>query len=291
MAVGFAGLGWMVARQPKIVERAVGQKRIARLWSFYLRFLANSMSGDRDGDGVGDGVELWQGTDPQNSMSHYPLEFASSPRLIVIAFCGEPLAVRWMEGVGGAYTVRWPRGFRVTVSANEAMLRPKNGTGRPTGGALMLSVNERGEVECEILAESMPEYLASVMFRSAVTNEFVGSSAVQVAGWRTVPIPVSIEGAKPEAGIREEVKVGLMPGGGYLLKWDAPTGWMGGYVIEAASEEGVQSWIPLQAMPLPIPGGPVPETTYFISREDWRFFPGYTGPLKFRVVPVSATPP
>ncbi len=90
MAVVFAGLGWMVARKPANVISVIGLDKERRLWSWYLVFMANLLSGDRDGDLVCDGAELFCGTDPNSAVSCWPIRVScifhsTNP---TIAYCG-----------------------------------------------------------------------------------------------------------------------------------------------------------------------------------------------------------
>ena len=285
MAVGFAGLGWMCSRDFGRVVGVVGFEKAHRLRDWYLVFMANLMPGDRDGDLVCDGAELFLGTDPRNprsTLNFVPHCFSHSFSETFFIYCGERRATRWKQNIDFS-VVRWPRGFRAVISANQPVLLPKNGTGAPTEGPLVVSVNECGEVEFDILAESSFEDVR-VEFGNAANDQNLGRDHACFPGWRTPPIPVSIDGGPPDATFQRGVEGVMSSDVFHQMKWAAPTGWTGDYVIEAAREESSGSWQPVQEK--------AAKTEWTFNRSNLHiYFPDYTGPLKFRVVPVSPTPP
>ena len=283
MAVVFAGLGWMVARDYGWVRDALGVGTADHLRHSYLVFMMNLMPGDMDGDGVCDGAELFLGTDPRNPTSYPPFIADCVSRPTIIAYCGERISTRWAQITIERGNGRWPRGFRAVVSSDEPVLLPKDGTELPTKGPLIVPVNERGEVEFDILAEH-PFWQAHVDFGNAANNTSIGPVPARFPGWRTPPIPASINGGRPVAAIHRDAHTEWFTYKEGALEWVAPADWMGDYVIEAAREEDAGSWLPVRAMKSI-------NSQWNFGSDPWRFFPGYTGPLKFRVVPVSPTPP
>ena len=280
MTVVFVGLGWMVVRQFEVMYRVLGEERENRLWDWYFGFMVNLMPGDRDGDGVCDGWELFDGTDPKNPMSFPAFGALCLSRPTIVAYCGERMSTRWVQGGYSDLNVRWPRGFTAVVSAEEPVLLPKGGAGPPTRGPLVVPVNERGELEFDFLAESgLPN--VQIVFGNAAHNRDMMYSYAHFPGWRKPPIPASIDGGSPVAAFKggKDGAIAEHPVG-----WVTPLGWSGGYIIEAALAEGNENWLPVGvAEPT--------ETLWRFGNSRWEFFPGYTGPLKFRVVPVIPTPP
>ncbi len=278
MVVGFAGLGWIVRWREDWVAKVVGGDGLSRLWCGYYYFLANAMPGDADGDGVCDGAELWEGTDPDNRKSHDNFNVGCLSQSPEIAFYGERLATRWVQVFGYAQ-IRWPRRFRAVVSADEPILLPKDGAGPPTKGPLLVDVNERGELEFDIMGEQAFQGSVAVRFDNAVTNESIGFASAHFYGWRTMPIPVSVDGGPPRADFPDRGKEVR-----HYMKWEAPADWKGCYVVEVAREDGNGGWQPVWTVQ-------APATDSSFSYDPWSYFTDYRGPVKLRVVPASVTPP
>lgn len=279
MAVVFTGLGWIVARDFRRVCGVIGVARGFRLSNFYLGIMATLMAGDRDADGVCDGVELLLGTDPRNSMSCPEFNFMWVSPDPKVAYCGERVAARCLQ-VTELGDVRWPRGFRALVSANEPILLPKDGAGPPTKGPLVVPVNESGEVKFDIMAESSFGDVR-VEFGNAANNQGLKYEVARFPGWRAPPITASINGG-PSVAV--PLSLPIFDDGLRNIQWGAPVGWSSGYVIEAAREAGNGIWQPVHEV------RPT-ETRWKFANDPWNYFDDYTGPLKFRVVPVSPTPP
>ena len=280
MAVVFAGLGWMVARDFSRLSGAIGGERALRLWHWYFAFTVNLLPGDRDGDGVCDGAELFLNSDPNNPKNDPGFEALCLAHPAITAYCGERLTTRWAEKMRNE-SVRWPRGFRAVVSANQPVLLPKGGAGPPTKGPLIVPVNERGEVEFDILAERV-FWNVHVDVRSAANHRYLGPVRAFFPGWRLPPLPTSIDAGPAYAAFRREVNWQKREGAAYDMRW-VFADWNGDYVLEAAHGVGDGGWQPVLAVESKL-------KDVWFSSGFWDFFPGYRGPLKFRVVPVSATP-
>ena len=290
MAVVFAGLGWMIARHDEWVVKNLGGERTKRVWNWYLGFMANLLPGDQDGDGVCDGAELFRGYDPRNPNDSPQFDALCLSRPEIIAYCGERLSTRWMQGLG-VEGVRWPRGFRAVVRATEPVLLSKHDAGPPTRGPLLVPVNERGEVEFDVLAERAFWHMGVVVGRGTDANvQYPRQVPARFPGWRIPqPLPVSIDGGPPDTAFHRGVKWKGSKDVGHTMRWVVPAGWTGDYVIEAAREEDNGNWQPVLTATETETEAKFGRGIY--DRDPWRFFSGYTGPLKFRVVPVSATPP
>ncbi len=146
----------------------------------------------------------------------------------------------------------------------------------------MVPVNEHGEVEFDMLAESVFEAVY-VDFGNAANDQNLGRDRACFPGWRTPPIPVSIDNGPPDAAFRGGVKGESFKDFKHVMKWSAPADWSGNYVVEAARGEGDEEWQPAHVVES--------AKTEWDGFEIWNVFPFYTGPLKLRVVPASPTPP
>ena len=281
MAVVFVGLGWMVARHNDWMAKAIGKPRVFLMGHWYLGFMADLMPDDQYREGLCDGAVLFLGN--RWMPSAYPdFEATCVSHPSVIAYCGERVTIRWAELTDFGY-VRWPRGFKAVVTVDAPVLLPKGGSGPPTKGPLVVSLNARGELEFDILADGVfgADY---VDFRIAANDESIGRVGTHFPGWRTSPIAVSINGGPPDARFKPVLERDQGVDTPYTARWAALPGWTGDYSIEAAREEGEGSWLPLKVLDSN-------ETQWEFDFAPWFYFPGYTGPLKFRVVPVSPTPP
>ena len=243
-----------------------------------LPFHGERDAGRQGWDGVCDGAELWEGTDPNNRKSHDNFNVRCLSQSPEIAFCGERLATRWVQEFGYA-RIRWPRGFTAKVSADQPILLLMGGAGPPTKGPLIVSVNGHGELEFDILAERIFEETVEVKIANAATNKRIASAGAHFYGWRTAPIPASVDGGPPRADFPDHGKAV-----NHYMKWEAPAGWKGFYIIESAPEGGNGGWQPWWY-------ARAPQTDSFIGYGPWSYFPDYRGPVKLRVVPVSPTPP
>ncbi len=306
IAVVFAGLGWIVVRQSGWITPALGNERTLRLRDWYVIFMMKLLPVDRDGDGVCDGSELLDSTDPRNPTDGFAnVRYVSQPT--VTAFCGERLTMRGVQWhwVG---EWPWPKGFKAAVSADEPVLLPKNGTGRPTKGPLVLPVNERGEVEFDVLAETAFGDVRVTLSNAANGKKIRDPLSACFPGWRMplLPtssnesdlqlsaqnferhvVPLSPSVSQPYANV---VKQLIGKGDEDALSRIAPFGWSGAYLIEAAPEQGATIWKPVYLVDSPR-GKRHAGSAWSSGTDLGAHFPGYTGPLKFRFVPVSSTPP
>ncbi len=287
VAVVFVALGWVVARHWEEVAKVIGRERQIRLTNWYVHFIVGLLPDDGDGDGVCDGAELYFESDPRNPTSrpvflrHRLTTRGHSAGEIV--YCGVRLVGRLVQDIDGT-EVRWPKGFKAVVSASEPVLLLRDDAGSPTRGPVSLTANERGEVAFEIMAESAFE---SVSIVSETATDAIGLGQVfrQFPGWRTPPIPASINGGPARASFIPWTVAKGATDDEYEVKWSAPTGLTGDYVVEAAREGTDELWVGVRVVKSP-------ETKMRFGSMLWvQNFSDYTGPLKLRVVPLSATHP
>jgi hypothetical protein len=70
LLAGYIGLGWAVWSDQPWAYWILGYTRFERVHDAYQHAMENFFSGDRDGDGVRDGQELWERSDPLNPKQH-----------------------------------------------------------------------------------------------------------------------------------------------------------------------------------------------------------------------------
>lgn len=193
MAVLFVGLGWVVWAHMDWVRKIVGQEKAFRLSDWYMARMMDVLPGDRDGDGACDGAEVFWNSDPQNPWNTPLFHPYCISRPSIIGYCGERLTTRWGHDLINGLQP-WPRGFRAVVTADEPVLLLKDAVGPPTKGPLVVTANARGEVEFDMLAESV-FWDAHVEFDNSA-GSLGGRGFCRFPGWRT-PMPVSIKGGPP----------------------------------------------------------------------------------------------
>ncbi len=190
--------------------------------------------------------------------------------------------MRWVVSIG-RQNIRWPRGFKAVVSAAFPVLLTKDGSGPPTNGPLLMMVNQHGELEFDIFAESVlgAGYLD---FGNAVDNQNIDRFRLCFPGWRMLPIPASVDGGAIDIELHGGVTWEMCRGFEHDVKWSTPAGWTGAYVVEVSRGEGDGNWRPMRVVESGL-------TQWTFGTDLWNNFSGYLGPLRFRVVPVSSTPP
>lgn len=285
---GFVGLGWMVQQQ-----QATGTDygrwvnlitHNHRLWEWYARTCAGLLPGDADGDGMSDGLELFLGTDPKNQRDNWPMDFVLDDGFDTGTgvYSGERRRLRLHTNAEGLLPLPWPKGFCCFATADAPILIPAGGMGPPTAGPILLTASG-GFIEVDIL----PQYYAEevkIDFTHPRTRESIGVFTVGTWGWRMPPIPVSFgggaRGATEAVSSPRDADYTTTRG----LTWEPPAPLPDEYVIEFAHPDRGAEWV-VDNTRSP------PETEWYCSDGDWRHFPGYTGPLKFRVIPVRHTRP
>lgn len=313
MAVVFVGLGWIVVRRSGWIIPALGNERTGRLQDWYAVFLMKLLPDDRDRDGVCDGSELLCATDPRNPTDGFAvLRFVARPTAptAIIAFCGERLPMRGVQwrSVG---EWPWPKGFKAVVSADQPVLLLKNGTGPPTKGPLVVPVNVRGEVEFDILAEAAFGDVSVTLSNPANGKTILNPLSACFPGWRmpllsaspneselervaqhfkthgTQVRPAPPNGSQPYSDVLNHL---IWRGDQDALKRVAPDNWLGTYIIEASPEQEAESWRPIYLVD-PALVSRYPSSEWSFGNYPSTRLPGSTGPLKYRFVPASPTPP
>ncbi len=285
---GFVGLGWMVRHQ-FVTNADYGRwvNRITQnddLWKWYGRTCAGLLPGDADGDGASDGLELFCGTGPKNSSDQWMMNFVPDGYTDshLYAYSGERRRLRLRADTAGIGPLPWPEEFRCSVTANESMLLLPGGAREPTAGPILFTASA-GFVEVDIL----PQYYERwryIRFEYPVTHQGIANLPISTVGWRMPPIPVSFGGGAPKA---LEAVSGPKIGNDdarRTLTWYAPAPLPDGYAIEVARADGDSEWVVASSTEPPV-------KDWAFANQVWDRFPGYAGPLKFRVIPVRHTPP
>lgn len=301
MAVVFVALGWAVG-QTLYVARAIGRERAARLEVWYAHAAEAMIPWDTDGDGIRDGLEIFVGSDARNPRRHPQIGFYARPTLF---YCGERTPLRCGR-FGYPEQWLWPRGFAVTITATSTLVDPndrnsavlfsnpgefgvpvllaKGATGPATAGPLTVRVPRDGYLEFDILGGQIFDDV-SLNFTNVRTGErFSQAILISVVGWRGTPItPHLVKGSRrleyPLISNKEEDRFAVD-----TFAWAASQEPVRRYVVEAARDEPGAEWRVIDLM-----HGQMTKSELGDRRDS--DFPGYSGPLKFRIVPTRASPP
>jgi hypothetical protein len=197
----FMGVGWIAARRSAWLNSALGEKPAQRVVGWYVAFMADWMADDRDGDDICEGVNLFYG------QTRFNTDVVCVSHRVLLGYCGERLHTRWLQYADGVQ-FRWPRGFSVSIAASGGpMLLLKGEVGQPVDSLLDVPVNERGEVEFDILAERSTA--GSLIFHIGDQRPY-GDQTVQFPGERS-----------------------------------AEFAWTGNFMIEASRTGRGESWVPV----------------------------------------------
>jgi len=280
MSVTFVGLGWMVSRHGEMLMKVVGAERASNIYEGYRKASAEIMPLDSDGDGVCDGLEILNKTDPQNPTSHQSIcpDWAESTS----TYCGERISTRWI-GSDNGWPQRWPKGFRAIITAGAPVLLAKGSAEPPTAGPLTATANANGEIEFDVLANEAYGDVP-VVFTNVRTMESFPTPFLWFPGWRKPSVPAKWEPATADW------KTGhpdwKLPGdeAPRTLAWKSADN-VSGYVIEAKSlSPRFHHWIPVWHALL--------DTTECPSwKLGQQLVAAPSAGWNFRIIPVVATPP
>jgi hypothetical protein len=301
----YAGLGWLVLTQPDWFKLRIGSERLVRLWEAYAHTAAKLLPQDSDGDGICDGFEIFDRTDPKQPLSHRPLIFsayvhtfsgfdfeASTGKSVRFDLVLQPGVRRTLTAdvtYGGGEMPIDPEHFPPSLRLR--IVPPQGVAVAPLGGDLVknnleVSVAQDGSVafDVEVAADDPGDWTVTreMTILNAATGEELRVDAAAYSGVRVTVVkalpamPVTIELPPGEkdfsyVSIRREIDDQcMMP-----LRWEAPPANADHVLLEGARDEPDAMWCPIRIYPRE-----VNKCGLLISPAT---FPGM---LKFRAVPI-----
>jgi hypothetical protein len=300
------GLVWVAWYRQEWVETVLSTPDAEKLAMASLSAQLALPSADSDGDSIPDWLELQSRTDPRAASSHMPL--IASMVADGGVYSGQRTRVRWGWFLRALkINVRWPAGFRAIVRADAPILLAPGSAAPPSAGPLPLTASLDGYLDFDVLV-SQPGTAVHLFFShpnpQVVFDEFPTGCRVTTYGWRQPaypPLPVKIEGRvriyafqappdptppEPPDGVTyapspEPSAPPLEP---HLIWQPLPVPGLR-YIVEASRADRPDDWIAVdEAMESPLGVTPI-----YGSYE--RSFPRYQGPLRYRIVPTTPTPP
>ena len=294
----FLGLGWMLFKTDWPL-RVLGADRTAQLLERATLVRAELQTKDTDGDGVSDWLEEWYDRDPKNADDHPQLFPSTADGRGDWVYCGQRVRMRWGMHLENR-VMRWLPGFRTDIYASEPILLMPGAQGLPTKGPLKLATSRDGYLEFDVLVTDFGN-AGKILFAKPSTLDYIGDPGmgwanVHAVGWPLPPLPATIEMGPPEVVPFQEAAastsglLALPPASApsndsipYLVWQPLPPAVDYAYMIEAARVDRPMDWMPLDFNP----SGPPGRTPL----KNYHRIPGYSGPLKYRVVPVIGNPP
>jgi hypothetical protein len=302
----YAGLGWAVWSDQIWLRALIGRKKFDHLQMGYAKAMAGLLPRDQDGDGVSDGIELFLRTGPQSPLSHPPLDIhwerggfiaydtASLNRggsmddfvfYDLLPQTDVPLRLRGRVGIqDGPFS--FPRGFqlRLTPPPHGRLALPG---GAPTEATLLVPIAADGSFAFDFhvrpSAPIDPLLHEEITVNNAGTGErFDGIEVryLRVGSPRLSPVAVEVIPGAVENQTRTSHGVCRT----IHLRWPSGNPSAQSLLLEAARDEADAEWFAIHLYPL---------TTTSCSVSlllDDSGYP-YTGPLKFRVVPIGPVAP
>lgn len=195
--VGFLALGWAVSRYRTKIDSVLGAGKAQALEEWYFRAAAVLAPGDRDDDGWRDGLEWMLRTDWRKARSHprFEMRRVGYPHGI---FLGERQTLRWRLQAPMDHEAPLPRGFQVMVWTETATLLAKGAAGEPTPGPLVLTPNPQGELEFDLLVDTLTvqkinaEPGVFVTFLGVAQGIPLGVGYCPTLGWRRGPAQAAV---------------------------------------------------------------------------------------------------
>ena len=297
----FLGFGWLVSKQPPWLESLVGRERFYRWYQTYAKTAATFLPGDRDGDGVCDGLELFLGTDPGNPLScpamvlapgHCGLQIStySDPKrtwgdeiLGYLLQAGERREVHDRIVVSGAADVfAFPPGFRLRLTPPPGVSLAAAG-GSFVTGPIIVPVASDGSIDFEIEASTKSANgkgsLGNLSMVNAATGAILFSTPIRLIRAEQDAVVASVEEVHQDdplyarSGVGEPEKMRAL-----RLQWAAPGG-SHSVLIEVARDVPDAKWYQVCV------DSPRATSRFLPQRRVADRLNGYTGPLKFRIVP------
>jgi hypothetical protein len=306
-SVVVVGLGLAVRSINPWLEHFIGAGRMRHLEVAYLKLAVALFPGDRDGDGVPDGVEFFQETDPRNAQDHLPMtffllrEFGVGPmdrhgvpvgHYDVSPGIGERLPVRAAILVGSGLT-RMASDYRLRLVPPEGVRLGLPG-GVLEAKELVVAVSREGFVALDLDLQTPTHGFddLNLHVENAKSGERIAD--LRVYGFRAeTPIAASAEDLG-RLKLEEGALVGVAPKtydgpAQFRVRWPKLAPPADEALVEMAVDAENAEWHPIMVCP---PG----TTELFIERtygDRDDYFLGKWGPfdqrLKYRVVLIQPT--
>jgi hypothetical protein len=297
----FFGIGWALSTQQSWLEHLVGRERFDRWYQTYAKTAATLLPGDRDGDGVCDGLELFLGTDPGKASScptmslvpghcGFQITAQSDPKrpwgdeiLGYLLQAGEQREVHDRIVIGGAADVfAFPPSFRLRLT-------PPPGVSLATAdgpfvrGPLIVPVAADGSIDFEIEASTESGngkgFLRNLSMANVATGAILFSTPIRLIRAEENAVVAMAKEVHPDnpsyaqSGVSEPEKIRVL-----RLQWTAPRN-SHSVLIEVARDIPEAKWCQVCI------DSPHATSRLLPQRRVADQFNDYPGPLKFRIVP------
>ena len=303
-ATCYIGIGWAVwSRQPWLVH-ALGTTRFHHWTIAYANATAGLFPGDKDGDGVCDGLEYFYRTDSQSAASRPAVDvlreetgFAAAPSVDfqstdvgiflhhkLLIQPGERLHVR-RQLVVAAARHPFPNRFQLRIIPPPSTLLSLPGETLDTGPlSVAVAIDGTFAFDLEIPSNDLldPRTERSVAITNSASGRIVSTLSVKCI-WKGPALIPTIKTWSPGTGSSSSATPSPKQIRMLDLSWPPATE-AEAMLIEAARNQPGAEWRPIHIYPR--------DTTSAVIAQDLdnALFP-YAGPLQFRVVPVYFTPP
>jgi hypothetical protein len=298
IAALYIGLGWAIWTGRSWPKTLFGEYRCARLFSAYAQVMGSVFSGDRDGDGIRDGCEIFFGTDPTSpyDMPRTDLDYLEYNHADFVAFDlgvienrpfsdiplgadpgdmgdvllqpGERRRIHARIVMDGVLTP-FASGSRVRLNPQPFTLVASPG-GTPSSDSLLIPVETDGSISFDLCmplqATAVPKARNSVEVYAPVpiADKMVGYLRFRCA-WLRQPLSPIVKLTSGE------------PWSGAHLEWPPVIPPTEALMVEAARDEPGAEWFPIYVYP------PTDTSCLIFYNLDKRT----SVSLKFRVVPMD----
>jgi hypothetical protein len=218
----FVGLGWAYSSSPRWLmglNARLPRGMEQRIRTMYGSVASALLPRDQDGDGVSDGLELFQDSDARDATRHRPLFFATSDRednLLLFDAKGDPpthprpLRNELFQPAGERRQVQRclmtsegpavADGFQVRIVPSDSRVRLAHPGARVLAEPLVVAVHENGKLvfDLELTANAAGAVTDdTISFDNAATGENISIEKV-IAVREDVAITVTVEAADPD---------------------------------------------------------------------------------------------
>lgn len=211
-------------------------------------------------------------------------------------YIGETTHQRWGRMVEGKIKP-WPPDLHLNVYASASMLLASTATpGRLPAREIGVTTTSDGYFEFEIRLDEKNDFL-SVAFIDPIKRELIGDRArprIYNAGWRLPALPTKVEMRTPEIRPFEEFQSGKgrerfgppapRPAEWHIV-WTPLPPPIAVYMLEIERPDRPGKWVTVGEAEYQRPGIAPVEPAYPT------IFPGYRGPLNYRITPVNRMRP